>query len=71
MAGVKLSVRQRTAYPRPVNRLEAEALCNDDGWLTLRSWKVRSWIEERDDCLFFEPRSITDTGWQRLDRPDD
>ncbi len=24
-----------------------------------------------DDCLFFEPRAITDTGWQRLDRPDD
>jgi hypothetical protein len=49
---VKLSVRQRTAYPRPVNRLEAEALCNDDGWLTLRSWKMKSWIEERDDCLY-------------------
>lgn len=50
--GVKLTVRQRTAYPRPVNRLEAEALCNDDGWLTLRSWRVKSWIEERDDCLY-------------------
>ena len=24
-----------------------------------------------EDCLFFEPRSITDTGWQRLDRPDE
>jgi hypothetical protein len=24
-----------------------------------------------EDCLFFEPRSITDAGWQRLDRPDD
>lgn len=24
-----------------------------------------------DDCLFFEPRAITDTGWQRLDRPDE
>ena len=23
------------------------------------------------DCLFFEPRSITDAGWQRLDRPDE
>ena len=21
-------------------------------------------------CLFFEPRSITDAGWQRLDDPD-
>ncbi len=24
-----------------------------------------------DDCLFFEPRSITGTGWQRLDRPEE
>ncbi|MDZ7675537.1 MAG: hypothetical protein U5K30_10770 [Acidimicrobiales bacterium] len=24
-----------------------------------------------ENCLFFEPRSITDTGWQRLDPPDD
>lgn len=23
------------------------------------------------DCLFFEPRSITDTGWQRIERPDE
>ncbi len=23
------------------------------------------------DCVFFEPRSITDTGWQRTERPDD
>jgi hypothetical protein len=23
-----------------------------------------------DHCLFFEPRSITDAGWQRLERPD-
>jgi len=22
-----------------------------------------------DDCIFFEPRSITDAGWQRLERP--
>ncbi len=50
--GVKLTVRQRTSYPRPVNRLEAEAACNDDAWLTLRSWRVKSWIEERDDCLY-------------------
>jgi hypothetical protein len=50
--GVQLSVRQRTSYPRPVNRLEAQAQCNDDGWLTLRSWRVKSWIEERDDCLY-------------------
>lgn len=24
-----------------------------------------------DDCPFFEPRAITDTGWHRLDRPAD
>jgi hypothetical protein len=24
-----------------------------------------------EHCLFFEPRSITDAGWQRIDRPDD
>ena len=24
-----------------------------------------------DNCIFFESRSITDTGWQRLDRPSD
>ncbi len=24
-----------------------------------------------EDCLFFEPRTITDTGWSRIDRPDD
>ena len=24
-----------------------------------------------EHCLFFEPRSITDAGWQRFDRPDD
>jgi hypothetical protein len=23
-----------------------------------------------EHCLFFEPRSITDAGWQRLDDPD-
>ena len=23
-----------------------------------------------DDCVFFEPRAITDTGWLRVDRPD-
>ena len=50
--GVKLSVRQRTSYSKPLNRLEAEAVCNDDGWLTVRSWKGKSWIEERDDLLY-------------------
>ena len=50
--GVKLSVWQRTSYSQPVNRLEAEAVCNDDGWLTLRSWRVKSWIEDRDDSLY-------------------
>lgn len=24
-----------------------------------------------DDCIFFEPRSIADAGWQRFDQPDD
>jgi len=24
-----------------------------------------------EHCLFFEPRSITDAGWQRFDRPDE
>jgi hypothetical protein len=24
-----------------------------------------------DDCLFFEPRSITDAGWTRTDTDDD
>ena len=24
-----------------------------------------------EDCLFFEPRTITDAGWQRLDPPTD
>ncbi|MET0729217.1 MAG: hypothetical protein ABWZ76_13060 [Acidimicrobiales bacterium] len=24
-----------------------------------------------EDCIFFESRSITDAGWQRLDRPED
>jgi hypothetical protein len=24
-----------------------------------------------EHCIFFEPRSITDAGWQRFDRPDD
>ena len=24
-----------------------------------------------DDCVFFEARKISDTGWLRLDRPDD
>jgi hypothetical protein len=23
-----------------------------------------------ENCLFFEPRSITDAGWERFDRPD-
>lgn len=23
-----------------------------------------------EDCPFFEPRSITDAGWHRIDRPD-
>ena len=22
-----------------------------------------------EDCLFFEPRAITDTGWMRIERP--
>jgi hypothetical protein len=59
--GVKLAVRQRTSYPRPVNRLEAEAVCGDDGWLTLRSWRVKSWIEERDDCLYEAKGEIVGT----------
>lgn len=24
-----------------------------------------------EDCLFFEPRSITDTGWTRMERPEE
>jgi len=24
-----------------------------------------------EDCLFFEPRQITGTGWQRFDRPEE
>jgi hypothetical protein len=24
-----------------------------------------------EHCLFFEPRQITGTGWQRLDRPEE
>ncbi len=24
-----------------------------------------------DHCLFFEPRSITDAGWQRVEAPDE
>lgn len=24
-----------------------------------------------EDCLFFEPRSITDTGWSRIERRDE
>jgi hypothetical protein len=24
-----------------------------------------------EHCLFFEPRTITDTGWSRVDRPDE
>lgn len=24
-----------------------------------------------EHCLFFEPRAITDAGWQRIDRPDE
>lgn len=24
-----------------------------------------------EHCLFFEPRQITGTGWQRFDRPED
>jgi hypothetical protein len=24
-----------------------------------------------EDCVFFEPRAITDTGWLRIDRPED
>lgn len=24
-----------------------------------------------EDCVFFEPRAITDTGWLRIDRPEE
>ncbi|MCC5950528.1 MAG: hypothetical protein JJU45_00380 [Acidimicrobiia bacterium] len=24
-----------------------------------------------DDCLFFEPRSLSNAGWERFDEPDD
>ena len=24
-----------------------------------------------EDCVFFEPRAITDTGWLRMDRPEE
>jgi hypothetical protein len=47
-----LKVRQRTSYSQPVNRLEVQAICNDDGWFTVRSWKGKSWIEERDDLSY-------------------
>ena len=48
----KVNVLQTTRYSQPNNRLEAELICNRDPLLSLRSWKLRSSIEERDDCLY-------------------
>lgn len=64
--GVQLSVRQQTEYSQPSNVLEAEAMCRDDELLSLRSWRVSSRIEQRDDCLYEAEGSI-DGGRGRLD----
>ncbi len=48
----RVKVLQTTRYSQPNNRLEAEIVCNRDPLLSLRSWKLKSSIEERDDCLY-------------------
>lgn len=64
--GVTLRVSQQTKYSQPSNTLEAEALCRDDEWLSLRRWRVAGRIRERDDCLYEAEGSI-DGGRGRLD----
>lgn len=46
---VVVNVMQTTRYSKPLNRLEAEIVCSPDPLLSLRSWKLDSTVEERDD----------------------
>lgn len=49
---VRIRILQTTRYSQPVNRLEADVLCDRDDLLSLRSWRVKSSIEGRDDCVY-------------------
>ena len=64
---LKLNVRQRTSYSQPVNRLEAEALCDDDAWLSMRSWKVKSWTEGREDSVYESEGEVVGRRWRSND----
>ena len=46
---VVVNVIQTTRYSRPRNRLEAEIICSPDPLLSLRSWKLVSAVDERED----------------------
>ena len=46
---VVVTVVQATRYSRPRNHLEARIVCNPDPLLSLRSWKLDSAADERDD----------------------
>ena len=64
---VKLNVRQRTSYSQPVNRLEAEALCDDDAWLSMRCWKLKSWTEGREDSVYESEGEVVGSQWRSND----
>lgn len=49
---VVVKVMQTTRYSKPRNRLEAEIVCSPDPLLPLRSWKLDSTVDERDDLRY-------------------
>lgn len=44
-----VDVQQTTSYSQPTNRIVAQLTCRPDT-LELRSWRLKSMIEGRDDC---------------------
>ena len=49
---VIVNLLQTTRYSQPRNRLEAEIVCSPDPILSLRSWKLDSAADERDDSRY-------------------
>ena len=49
---VVVNVLQSTRYSKPSNRLEAEIVCSPDPLLSLRSWKLDSAVDDRDDARY-------------------
>jgi hypothetical protein len=48
-ADLRVTIVQTTRYSSPQNRLHAEAICSSGELLSLKSWRVKTSIDGRDD----------------------